>query len=141
MESREFVRLVKHEAVDDVVRIMLEKLKSPRPPRPVAEPADPIQKSVSDFFNAGAIHQQQQAAWFLQLDEEQQKVFTEILYDCAELSALSFCVLIDGVGGSHEGIFELRAVDAKGGRTLINPQNSDMLHDLLSDVCAEDRRR
>ena len=31
------------------------------------------------------------------------------------------------------------AVDAEGREALVNPENSDMLHDLLSEVCAEDR--
>ena len=141
MESREFVRLLKHEAIDEMVKVVLKKLKAPRSPQPIPEAEDAIQRGISEFYNAGARTEQQQAAWFDQLSEKQQEMLAEIILDCAELSASSICTLIDGVGGDYEGTFELYAIDSKGRRRLINPQNTDMLHDLLSEVCAEDRER
>lgn len=141
MNNREFVRLVKHEAIDEVVRIALNSLKSPRSPIPISDSADAIQNSFSNFYNAGVRAKQKQAAWFQQLNEEQQKVFVEILHDYIEFGALSFCTLLDGVGGNYEETFEIHSIDSKGRNTLINPDNSDMLHDLLSEVCAKDRER
>jgi hypothetical protein len=138
MDSREFVRMVKHEAVDSAVRIVLTKLESPRSPQPIPESADVIQRGISNFYNAGALVEQRQSAWFSHLPDEQKKMLAEIVSETAELSALSFCTLIDGVSGPYEGVFEIVAV-SNGRRKTLNPENTDMLHDLLSDVCAEDR--
>jgi hypothetical protein len=140
MDSREFVRLLKHEGVDSVVSSILRKLKSPRQPQATAESDDPIQRGVTEFINQGARVRQQQAAWFRQLSDEQQRVLINMLEECAELSALSVCTLIDGVGGNYEGTLELSAVDSKGKKTRLNPENSEMLHDLLSDVLEEERK-
>jgi hypothetical protein len=141
MDNREFARLVKREAIDEVVNVAIKKLKSPRSPRAVPESDDATQKSVLNFYNAGALKEQKQAAWFRQLSGEQQRVFEEILHDCAEISALSFCALIDGVGADYDQTFEIRAICSNGCKNLINPANSDMLHDLLSEVCAEAQER
>jgi hypothetical protein len=141
MDSREFVRFLKHETIDETVRIVLKRLESPRLPQPVPQSVDDVQTGISNFYNSGALEEQKQAAWFRTLNEEQQGKFVEILQDCAELSAFSFCTLIDGVGCDYEETFDLFAIDAKGRRTLVNPQNSDMLHDLLSEVCAEELER
>jgi len=43
--------------------------------------------------------------------------------------------LLDGVGGSYEGVFEVVAVDGED-RVVVNPENTEMLHDTFSDVCA-----
>lgn len=63
-----------------------------------------------------------------------------ILEDCAERAVASFFTLLDGVGGSHEGVFEVLAVDSDDQRTILNPQNTEMLHDLFSEVCEEGRQ-
>jgi hypothetical protein len=139
MDSREFVRSLKHEAADSVVSSILRKLKSPRQLQATTESDDPIQNGITEFFNQGARSQQQQAAWFRQLGDEQQRVLVNILEECAELSALSVCTLLDGVC-NYEGTFELSAVDSKGKKTRLNPENSEMLHDLLSDVLEEERK-
>ena len=139
MDGRDFVRMVKHEAVDDTLRVTIKALESPRQLKPVPDSTDPIQIGIAEFYNKGALDEQRKAAFYRGLTDEQRKVFVEILQDCVELSALSFCCLIDGVGGNWEGVFKVYAVDAREQRTLLNPENSDMLHDLLSEVCAEDR--
>jgi hypothetical protein len=140
MNSREFVRIVKQEAVDYVVRSISNTLRSPLPLRPEPDLGDPIKHSIADFYNTGAAVEQRRSAWFQQLSEEQQTMLAGILRDCAELSAHSFCGLIDGVGGGYEGVFELVAIDSNGRKRIVNPENTDMLHDLLSEICAEEQQ-
>jgi len=141
MNSREFVRLVKQEAIDGTIQSILNALESPRSVQPSPESEDAIQKSIADFFSAGAREQQRRAAWYRGLTTEDRTTIKEILANCAELSAFSFCTLLDGVGGKYDGAFELSAVDLQGRRSILNPNNADMLHDLLSDVCEEGRER
>ena len=138
MDGREFVSLVKLESITWPVSIILKKLNSPRALQPLPESSDPIEKGGFDFNNRAAQVEQSRAAWFQQLSEDQKAVLSEVLRECAELSALSFCTLIDGVGGSFDGVFKIHAVDPSGKVTLINSDDSEMLHDLLTEVCAED---
>ena len=63
----------------------------------------------------------------------------ELLQECAELSAVAFLGVLDGIG-SYEGSFKLIAMDEKGDRTVVNPENSEMLHDVFYDVRAEAER-
>jgi hypothetical protein len=49
----------------------------------------------------------------------------DILEDCAETAVASFFALLDGVGGSYGGIFEIVAVDSANQRNLLNPQNTE----------------
>jgi hypothetical protein len=139
MDSREFVQLLKHEAVDSAVSSILKKLKIPRQLQATTESDDPIQKGVTEFINQGARIQQHQAAWFRQLSDEQKSILINLLEECTQLSALYACTLLDGVS-HYEGTFELSAVDPKGKKTRLNPENSEMLHDLLSDVLEEERK-
>ena len=62
-----------------------------------------------------------------------------MLQECAELSVSSLFALIDGVAGDYKGVFEIVAVSA-GQRTTINPANTEMLHDVFAEVCADDRQ-
>jgi hypothetical protein len=136
MDACSFARLVREEAIDATVQAALKQLISPSAPRSITQAADPLHASAAEFFNRGAIEQQRRAAWFQQLNDEQQSIVADILRDCAECSALSFCSLIDGIGGNYEGAFEITAIDSEGTRTVLNPENSEMLHDVLSEVCA-----
>jgi len=142
INDRQFVQMVKRESVDSTVEIMIKRLKSPRTPQPI--PADQDEQSAAALagrsFNEGKLKEQQQASWSAGLGDEGQSILRSLLEECAELSTLGFLTLIDGVGGPWEGIFEIVAVSAKEGRTVINPQNTEMLHDIFSDVCEEDRR-
>jgi hypothetical protein len=73
------------------------------------------------------------------LTEEEQQIVQTLIEEVAELSVFSVLTTIDGVAGPYEGVFEVVAVDAEEHRTLINPQNTEMLHDLFSDICEGDR--
>ncbi len=140
MDSREFVKLAKHETVDNTIKVLIDHLRTPRRPRPAAVEKVPgiVADSLREWFNEGAIRQQRQAAWFATLGEDGQRTLFGLLEECAELAASSFFALIDGVGGEFEGVFEIVAVFG-GNRTVLNPQNTEMLHDLFSDVCEEER--
>lgn len=143
MDSHEFVKLAKQEAVDSSLSIIMNNLKSPRAPRPIASghPAGSPSEWIDTWFNQGAIKEQRQAAWFASLNADDQATFMSLLEECAELSGLGFFTLIDGAGGDCDGVFEIVHVSADGRRTVLNPQNTEMLHDVFSEICEEDRRR
>lgn len=138
-----FAEMVKREAVDPTVGDILKTLKNPRSPRPVPDgnSQDPIRAATAKWLNDAALSGQRRAAWFAQLDEEGQRILKELLQECAEATTLHFLNLIDGTGGSFEGVFEIVAVDGDESRTIINPENTDMLHDLFSEVCEANRER
>jgi hypothetical protein len=54
---------------------------------------------------------------------------------------LVFFTLLDGVSGPFEGVFEVVAIDSDERRQIVNPENTDMLHDLFSEICEEDRHQ
>lgn len=72
--------------------------------------------------------------------EDEQKLMGNILEECAERVLANFFCLVDGVGGNYESVFEIVAVDEEW-RKVLNPQNTEMLHDIFSDVCEEGRRK
>jgi len=80
MESREFVRLVKHEAVDETVRIIMKKLHSPQLPGPavVESNLNPIMAgAINQWSNEHATAEQRRAGWFGELGEQSQKMLRE----------------------------------------------------------------
>ncbi|MFC5863486.1 hypothetical protein ACFPT7_14365 [Acidicapsa dinghuensis] len=143
MDNRMFAEMVKREAVDPTVGDILKTLKNPRSSRPVpaGNSQDPISTDLDKWLNDAVLAKQRRAAWFVQLDEEGQQTLKELLQECAEATAFHFLNLIDGTGGSFEGVFEIVAVDGDESRTIINPENTDMLHDLFSEVCEANRER
>ncbi len=130
MKSREFVKYAKRYAVDDSVKIVMGELTSPRT----------LHKTEfkSEWFDRQQQIRKKQSEWFTNLDEEGQKNISQLLHECSELTLLNLFALIDGVGGDYKGVFEILAVDETD-RTLVNPQNTEMLHDLFSETCEEDR--
>jgi hypothetical protein len=62
------------------------------------------------------------------------------LQECSEISVASFLNVLDGTGGDFIGVFELIAVTDET-RALVNPENSEMLHDLFAEVCHDDSRQ
>jgi len=137
MEAREFVRYAKSYAADDSVKMVLRELKSPRT-FPKTESKDPIQRGISDWLEQKQLSKKNQSEWFASLSEEGQTNIRQLLQECSELTLFQFFALIDGIGGEYEGVFEIIAIDEIN-RTLVNPQNTQMLHSLLSEVCEEDR--
>jgi len=138
MDSRQFALLAKH-AVNEVVEQLIKSLRTPHtiPRRTAAK--TPLDDSLSSWLEAQSRVQQQRSEWFSRLAEDDQDVVAAILQECAELSASSLFALIDGVAGDYKGVFEIVAVSA-GQRTVINPENTEMLHDVFAEVCADDRQ-
>jgi hypothetical protein len=64
----------------------------------------------------------------------------DVLEDCAGEVLGNFFCLIDGVCGNYNGVFEIVAVDGDE-RKIVNPQNTEMLHDLFSEICEQDQQR
>lgn len=63
----------------------------------------------------------------------------DILEDCAETAIASFFTLLDGVGGNYEGVFQIVAIDSTNHRNVLNPENTEMLHDIFSEACEKGR--
>jgi hypothetical protein len=141
MDSRQFVAMTKQYAVDKVVEEVVGALKKPRLPAEQQVAHNDVEPSISMWMNDHSLVERQRAEWFNQLTEENRKMVRAILEDCAERAVASFFILLDGVGGVYEGVFEVVAVDSEEQRSILNPQNTQMLHDLFSEVCEEGRQK
>jgi hypothetical protein len=137
MNSREFIRSVKKYAADDVVAMMLRELTNPRV-FPPPEPDGGTYPWISDWISKGELRAHRKADWFATLDSEGKQVLQDLLQECSEACLFQTFAYIDGVGGNYNGVFEITAVAGEN-RTVLNPENTEMLHDLLSEVCEEDR--
>lgn len=140
MDSCEFVMIAKQYAVDEVVRECVKELKSPRPPKGSPAPRSLVEESIRQWLNDRSLVEQRRSDWFKRLAEDDQRLMRNILEECAEKVLASFFCLVDGVGGNYEGVFEIVAVEEER-REVLNPQNTEMLHDIFSDVCEEGRRK
>ena len=141
MDSRQFVVMTKQYAVDEVVEEVVSALKAPRLPADQQVVHNDVEQSISKWINDHSLVERQRSEWFNQLTEENRKMVRAILEDCAERAVASFFTLLDGVGGAYEGVFEVVAVDSEEQRSVLNPQNTEMLHDLFSEVCEEGRQK
>jgi hypothetical protein len=120
---------------------LVSELKAPRmPPRREPEPNNVIGKSIQKWIEDHSRTERERSEWFDRLSEQEQQIVAGLLNQCAERSVFQFPSLLDAVEGPYEGIFEIVAVDGDDRRTVINPENTDLLHDLFSDVCEKDRR-
>jgi hypothetical protein len=138
MEATEFVKYAKKYAVDDTVKSKLRELASPRT-YPETEPKNEIQCGISEWIDRAVENSKQRSAWFTNLDEEGREQVRALLQECGEHTLFSLFCLLDGVDGHIEGVFEIVHVDDEENRTVLNPQNTEMLHDLFSDVVERDR--
>lgn len=139
MTAREFLQIVKRHAVDGVAeslvsgpkRLAAIPLSTERPPE---QPT-----SVTDAWMDKQITSARETLkWLGQLSENDRNQIRALLQEGSEISVASFLNVLDGTGGDFEGVFEVFAV-TDDGRTLVNPQNRDMLHDLFSEACQEGR--
>jgi hypothetical protein len=140
VNNRKFVAMVKKEAVDDVLKIVVNGLETP-PPLFTAKPNDIIGQEVATFRNKAGAEKRNQSEWFKGLNKNEQEIVQRLLEECTELAVANVFTLIDGVGGSYEGVFEIVAIDSKDRRHVVNPEDTEMLHDLFSEVCEETRRK
>lgn len=117
----------------------LEELnRNAAPPPPSASAESSIQESVSAFIHAREASEYERAQWFHQLSANDRRLITELLRECAEKATFSVFTIIDGVAGEVPGVFEITEIDGDD-RQVINPENSEMLHDLFSEICEADR--
>jgi len=136
MDAREFIEVIRHEAIDAPYKRILKELQHPKPTVPLEAWTSEVDKSVGVSLHDREQTEQRRARWFNDLDDNGREVVKELLQECAELSAIAFLGVLDGIG-SYEGSFKLIAMDAKGDRTVVNPENGEMLHDVFYDVRAE----
>ena len=141
MDGRKFALMAKQYAVDGVVKEVVNELKGPRLPKKSKESSNPVEQSISKWISSHALVAKKRSEWFNQLPKEEQGILKEILENCAEMSVANFFCLLDGVGGPYEGVFEIVAIGHDDRREVLNPENSDMLHDLFSAVCEENRNK
>jgi hypothetical protein len=134
MKSRDFVQMVKRYSVDDVVEETIKELQTPRRP-PQTQSSGVIGRSISQWENKRFAISKGRSEWFNGLPEKEKGVFQDILQDCVQNAVTTLFTMIDGVGGPYEGVFEIVAIDSDEQRYVINPQNTDMLHDLFTEVC------
>lgn len=139
MDAREFIEVIQREAIDSPYKKILKELLQPKPTVPLEAWTSEVDKSVGVSLHDRAQMEQRRAQWFNGLDDNGREVVKELLQECAELSAVAFLGVLDGIG-SYEGSFKLIAMDAKGNRTVVNPENGEMLHDVFYDVRAESDR-
>jgi hypothetical protein len=72
--------------------------------------------------------------------DSDRQIVAELLRECTEKAIGSVFAIIDGVAGEVPGVFEIAEIDGDE-RKVINPQNSEMLHDLFSDICEVEQVR
>jgi hypothetical protein len=140
LNNVDFVSRTKRYAVDDTVEMIMKSLRSPRIMSAKTKNADPIGQGVSEWMEKRSREEQRRSEWFKRLSADDQLILRNILVGCAEMTAASIFTFLDGVGGDSEGVFEI--VEVVGDeRTTLNPENSEMLHDLFSEVCEQERGR
>jgi len=139
MDAREFIEVIQRDAIDYPYKQLLKQLLQPKPTIPMEAWTSEVDKSVGMSLHARAEIEERRARWFHDLDDNGREFVKELLQECAELSAVMFLNVLDGIG-SYEGSFKLVAMDAKGNRTVVNPENGEMLHDVFYDVMAESER-
>jgi hypothetical protein len=139
MDNREFVLMAKRYAVDEIVQMCVNRLKTPQLPKSSAEPRGPAEESITRWLNYHSAVEQRRSEWFNRLAEDEQKMIRSILEECAEMALANFFCLVDGVQGNYKGVFEIVAVEGNR-RKVLNPEDAEMLHDILSDICEENRQ-
>ncbi|NUQ28560.1 MAG: hypothetical protein HOQ35_08605 [Acidobacteriaceae bacterium] len=139
MDARELIEVIQRDAIDYPYKQLLKQLLQPKSTIPMEAWTSEVDKSVGMSLHARAEIEERRARWFHDLDDNGREFVKELLQECAELSAVMFLNVLDGIG-SYEGSFKLVAMDAKGNRTVVNPENSEMLHDVFYDVMAESER-
>ena len=129
MDCMEFVVKIKQYAVDETVKSMSSQLAAPQ-----------LMLVESDeSIKARNRRLERDSGWFAKLTPADQATFHAILQDCAERTLLQAFCFLDGIGGDSDGVFEVVECVQGQPKNVLNPQNSDLLHDLLSDVCERSR--
>ncbi len=133
------MRIVKRHAVDGIAESLMI---GPRrlAERPLSGELPSGQQSFrgAAWLDAGILDARETVKWLDQLSEEDRKKIQSLIQECAQATVFHFLNVLDGTGGDFEGVFEVYAVTEET-RSLVNPQNADMLHDLFSEACQQSR--
>ena len=116
-DSREFVQIVKHHASDGVGRDTLKSALRTNPFDANPDSSERIRKFVEN------------------LSESDKQTLSLILQEAAERAVFGTLCVLDGVGGNFDGVFEIYAVDPDDSKSHVNPENTEMLHDIYSELC------
>ena len=84
MDAREFVALVKREAVDYPPKSILETLRTPKSRGQMESSASEITGNLDAFIHLRALAEQRRANRFRDLDDNGRQVLRELLQECAE---------------------------------------------------------
>lgn len=139
MDARGFVAIVKKHVVEGTIEDTMSALVA-TPVEPTSpNPEDsPVMRSFAEFVHRAKLRRFREAVWFQGLLEEDRERITALLCECAERTASSFFAVLDGVGGQAPGVFEIVEVNGRK-RRVLNPESSEMLHDLFSELCEATR--
>lgn len=140
MDCKEFVVKIKQYAVDETVRSTVSQLEAPQLMLVKSNTGDVVADSMNNFMRARNSQMERESAWFAKLTPEDRLTFHSIVQRCSERTLFEAFCFLDGVGGDTEGVFEVTECIAGQRKNVLNPENTDMLHDLLSDVCERNRR-
>ena len=130
MDCMEFVVKIKQYSVDETVRSTISRLEAPQ--FMLVESDESIKSRNRSL--------ERESAWFAKLTPEDRSIFHAILQECAEGTLSEAFCFLDGVGGDSDGVFEVVECVEGQPKNVLNPKNSDRLHDLLSDICERGRR-
>ena len=117
--SRDFVNILKQHASDGVG---LEVIKSALRPNPF-DSSPQRSKRIREFIEG--------------LSESDRETLSSLLQDAAEFSIAGALCVLDGVGGNYNGTFELYSFESDETKHLVNSENSEMLHDIYSELLSE----
>ena len=115
MDIREFIDAVRMVVRDSAVSETLDNLRKP-----------PVRKPEQERLK--------RSAWCNSLDKDHQGIVAHVIQDAVDSAVFGFLCVLDGVraveDGPNKGRFELRYV--KGGVTVINAPDGEMLHDIFN---------
>src|SRR6202012_3404169 len=99
MDAREFVAVVKHDAVDGAANhIIKELIASSEAPAASSPEESSIGRSISEFVYREKLRKFNRAVWFQNLAQVDRDEISGLLRDCAEATAFHFFCVLDGVG-------------------------------------------
>lgn len=114
LSGREFAEVVKNHCSDGAGEMVL--------------------KSAERIWPRDSDEAAQKRAWISSLPPEGREMLQQILQDASEYAVAAVLCVLDGVGGSYVGTFELYAVDPDESRHLVNREDQLMLHDEYSEL-------
>jgi hypothetical protein len=119
MTPEQFAKAIKSSLLDVVVRGLISQLE-----KPAGRSPDPLLLK--------------RAAWFGSLDNEGKEMVIGLLTEAAHATGFSILCLLDGVATLDDigrtGELKLYFEDDSDGRTLLNPSEGEMLHDIFNSA-------